>query len=123
MKITWMSPAAWQLSTLVSSAAVVALGISVAGCALFNPEAVERHKAGWKAGWVKSVGSADELGAQLDHDCRVVSASAGQVFALINYPHGRTFRSAIGVVPQNVPLAEGQEVWVPTRDCRPIEAK
>lgn len=101
-----------------------ALAIILSGCAALNPEARERHQAGWKVGWVKRIGTADQLGARLEHDCRGdASVKVDQAFALVSYPHLRTWRTAISVAPSDLVLKEGQEVWVSTRDCRPLQSR
>jgi hypothetical protein len=75
--------------------------------------------------WVKLIGTADQLlSPQLKHDCRGdASVKVNQAFALVSYSHGKTWRTAIGVVPSDLALKDGQEVWVSTRDCRPIESR
>jgi hypothetical protein len=125
MKTAFRPSAVTSGPVRVSSAVLIAaVAFMLSGCASMSPEAVERHQAGWKAGWVKRIGTADQLGARLKHDCRGdASVKADEAFALVSYPHGRTRHTAIGVVPSGLSLKEGQEVWVSTRDCRPIESR
>lgn len=97
--------------------------MALAGCAVFNQDAVDRHQDGWKPGTVKRIGPADQLGEHLKHDCRGDGAATGDVFALVSYPHGKTWHYAIAPVAANSPVAVGQEVWVPTRNCQFVESR
>ncbi len=106
------------VSLLSASLALAVL----AGCA--TSEHVQRFDDGWKAGHVKAVGTALQLGEQnLRLDCRPADGAdaATATFALVSYPHGKTWRSVVAPVSPDLRLAVSQKVWVNSRRCDWVE--
>ncbi|WP_343627063.1 hypothetical protein [Roseateles puraquae] len=96
----------------------------LAACATTEESA--RLEAGWKSGYVQAIGTSAEIGAQHARlDCRPAPADADPAaqFVQVRYANGRLRRSVIAPMQPGQDIGIGQQVWVNSHECRPVERR